>query len=66
MAIELERSLSDRDLPILIGVDSCEEVRADEYLLSSNDLYLAHENTEGNPATLGRGFIGHPTSGAVS
>ena len=40
---ELEGSSRDRNGPILIGVHSDPEVRAQEYLLSSSDQFLAHE-----------------------
>jgi S-formylglutathione hydrolase FrmB len=36
-------SSETRDSPILIGVHSIEAVRAQEYLLSSNQYFLAHE-----------------------
>ena len=38
------RSLPEDNLPILVGVHSDPEVRAQEYLPSTKDLYLAHES----------------------
>ena len=43
LAAELQRTLPEREQPILIGVHSHPQARAQEYLLNSSESFLAHE-----------------------